>query len=618
MRFTFTLFLCLVASSALASGGGGNCNFCFTCNNALNGLDTTAPYVFSVTEPFFGAIPSDGSDDYCSLLLAAEYINTCHPNDDVTLIYPYGEYNIKPFRCVDGPTAGPDASGVSHIAYRRITGPLLIQGQDQDGDKPVITIDGGFDRRRDESACGNTNSSVIPFFIHDSTNIRIENIELDGGARNITESPNGAGDMPRDGAAMGIATIRSTKLDFVKVDAHHFVTDGFYIGGGEYPDKYIGMLGVSSRNNGRAGVSVILAKHVDVSWSDFSWNGYTGGPGAIPGSIAGRGPGVGFNVEPNSSPDTDCRLAPDDRPTDIEVRNCTFTDNRWNEITVGAKNWFPLEHGIDIENPPDCFPCKLGLTVDRSNCANMGGGITEECARPIIMWSTDVVVMDNVITHHVDDTATLDAENIVHFNPKKGAFVRNSIDFGLGPRFAALFGHSGSCLEQNFPFLNERLEVELNTILGAGIGVHSVGNNTALSSTIIIKENELIGQHPQPIGSQSGSLCGVRTQVDTWPHLCNHSVEFRGNDILLPQAAIPPGTVGAYEGSIADVQDSFCNTWTTNFGTAGPSCTLPDPFLTVDYGNTFVPGNTLDDFIISGFRSPLPGQTGSCAVSNCP
>jgi len=312
---------------------------------ALGGQASAA----TVSVKQFGVKGDGQSDDYEALKTAAAYICS-HPGQ--TLVFPPGVYKVAPFK-VEG---GPNKNNVTDIVYdgcRNVT----ISGK---GAK--IDVFGAFNRPGDYACAGKYKCSytnqVAPFEFKNSSNFTLTGFELYGNADKATHDPG-----LTEGSSMGVVTYNCSNYTISNLHAHHFLTDGLYIGHDRKADRNATITGVTSTNNGRNGMSLIQVRGIQVSNSTFAHNARTDG------QYGYYGPGAGIDVEPNAVPPV-----VDVESGEVVIQNCQFEDNR---------GWqFVCAHTDQVDST-DVKQCKIKVQSPDSSplafCAFPANGTVQEC-----------------------------------------------------------------------------------------------------------------------------------------------------------------------------------------------------------------------------------------------
>lgn len=268
----------------------------------------------SISVKNFGAKGDGRSDDYEALKAAATYICS-HPGK--TLIFPAGVYRIGRYK-IEG---GPRANKLTNIIYDGCHN-VTISGA---GAK--IDVEGAFHRPADYVGGGGRyhysfSNEVSPFDFRNSSNFTLTGFELNGNADKATRDP-GVVESSND----GVTTNNCSNYTISNVYAHHFLTDGIYIGASGKADRNVTITGVTSTNNARDGMSLIQVRGIQVLNSTFKDNGRTGG------RYGNHAPSAGIDVEPNAAPPR-----ADVESGDVVIQKCQFEDNLGIQLVCNNAN----------------------------------------------------------------------------------------------------------------------------------------------------------------------------------------------------------------------------------------------------------------------------------------
>jgi len=284
----------------------------------------------------FGAKGDGRSDDYEALKTAAAFICS-HPGQ--TLVFPPGVYRVAPVRI----TGGPNANKVTNIIYDG------CQNVTISGTGAKIDVFGGFNRASDTTTGGGRfhysySNAVIPFDFRNSSNFTLTGFELNGNADKATRDKD-----VMESANDGVSTTDCSNYTISNIYAHHFLTDGIYIGAGakHTADRNVTIMRVTSTNNARDGMSLIQVRDIQVLNSNFNQNGRTGG------AYGGHSPSSGIDVEPNQVPPT-----VDVETGGVTFRDCQFADNMGLQlvcILTNAVEQIDVRHSTFKAQMPDDY-----------------------------------------------------------------------------------------------------------------------------------------------------------------------------------------------------------------------------------------------------------------------
>lgn len=169
-----------------------------------------------------------------------------------------------------------------------------------------------------------TKRQVMPFSLNGNKYVHVKNGELDGGIYETTRDA-GVAEILCHGLV-----IRSENVVVENVWCHHWLSDGFYIGGlgnvttGYYSPQSITMLSCRSSNNARQGISITMGGRFMAKNCDFEYSGFTAeAGGAVAGSYESHQPAAGCDIEP----DVRSPRAPLDALGWYSFESCRFRGN---------------------------------------------------------------------------------------------------------------------------------------------------------------------------------------------------------------------------------------------------------------------------------------------------
>ena len=184
----------------------------------------------------FGAKGNGSYNDYEYFKKAVELINK---NKGGTLIIPQGHYILNEY--------------ISDKQNKDLRFENL-EFLDIQGNNSLIEVKGNFHRNMTRQGKKHTFSeirSIVPFFIRNSKNISISDLEIDGNADHMTRDE-GTVEAP------GHLVILDECSDVVlsHLDLHHAMADGLVIKGKDKPSTQIKADNVISSNNARQGLTI--------------------------------------------------------------------------------------------------------------------------------------------------------------------------------------------------------------------------------------------------------------------------------------------------------------------------------------------------------------------------
>lgn len=261
----------------------------------------------------FGFIGDGRADNYEAFHRLAAHANS---QGGGRFHFPPGAYAVRRHRTVSFGSTQPGI--VRNATY------LDLDGLELAGRGARILLDGRFHRSgrigRDGLTLGVHHVHFMPFDVRRSRNIRIEGLEIDGGARDTRRDPNVV-----EGYAHLVALNACSNVELVDLHLHHALADGIYLGddfahSGVLPGRVcrnVRLTRVSCRHNARGGLAALHVLGLTAGECDFSSNGH-------PGLHGGHAPGMGVNFEPDRN-----RVGPeiDSHTGDCEFLRCTFHDN---------------------------------------------------------------------------------------------------------------------------------------------------------------------------------------------------------------------------------------------------------------------------------------------------
>lgn len=238
----------------------------------------------------FGAVGDGTTDNYVALKAAADYITSVGGG---TLYFPPGNYYIDQYVTVSNSVVDP-------MQFTNCDGLALL------GYGAKITTKGNYNRD------AVTTRSLSVFVLTNCKNVTIEGFEIDGQLNLTTTSA-----VYAEPVSYGVYLLSCINVTLKNLDIHHVMTDGVYMrddGIQTNPRvacKYITGTNVSSTYCGRQGMSIVQARWVTFTDSNFSYT--------FRDSTIGFSPSAGVDIEPNRSTAT---TSPDQM--DVDTGQCTF------------------------------------------------------------------------------------------------------------------------------------------------------------------------------------------------------------------------------------------------------------------------------------------------------
>lgn len=257
----------------------------------------------------FGAVGDNRTNNYGAFKRAAA---TLSGSKNKQLLIPKGIYYIADYK-IHG---GSRQNNITNILFSDVKG-LSIQGNGS-----TIRLNGKFKRSADYKQSGVTydyayNNTVCPLAFANSKAVKIENLQLLGGANEMEKTEGVV-----EGNCYGIMLLdlkgqESEDFTINNVHLKYFATDGLYIAA---RGKNIKITNSSSHNNGRQGLSIVKGRNVLVSNSQFDSTGFTGKYGS-------HSPAAGIDVENEGEPE---------QLDNISIVNCSFRHNQGFQLVSTA------------------------------------------------------------------------------------------------------------------------------------------------------------------------------------------------------------------------------------------------------------------------------------------
>lgn len=247
------------------------------------------------TPEMYGAVGDGVADDYQAWYDLSEAVSDV----DAAIVEcrPGAHYLID--RYYDVGNGNTDAfiwSGLTSLVIR--------------GNGAKVEMDGTFHREADTDLGGGQFQGnahvIIPLYIQNCDNIRIENLEIDGNVEHTTRESGVI-----ETAGYGIRIHDSDNYILENLDVHHFQTDGILLGDST-PMRRGALINVRTRNNARQGLSVIAVKDlvcIDCSFEET---------GTDIGTYGAHAPGGGVDIEPDGG---------EEKASNISFLRCLFKNN---------------------------------------------------------------------------------------------------------------------------------------------------------------------------------------------------------------------------------------------------------------------------------------------------
>ncbi len=262
----------------------------------------------------FGFVADGRTDNYDAFHRWAAHVNRVGGGH---YVFPPGTYFVRKFRTVSEEARDP----------KYIINPIIdrVRNLTITGYGAKIRLNGAFHRPARMGAngfpVGRFMATLIPFFIHRSSNVTIKGFDMDGGVREMTRDP----EVPECFAGH-IAMHGCTNVLLEDLDLHHSQTDGIYIvssfegtslrGRPSIACRDVTIRNVKCHDNARGGLGIFQVYGMLVEDCAFNDNGHQIGK-HLP-----YAPGFGVDVEPDYvKPHVDILTG------NIEFRRCEFHGN---------------------------------------------------------------------------------------------------------------------------------------------------------------------------------------------------------------------------------------------------------------------------------------------------